>query len=76
MEKVVCTNPKARRDYFLEETFESGLELKGSEVKSLREGKASIKESFALISDGQAYLIDSYIAPYEKANILNHEPKR
>jgi len=76
MEKVVCTNPKARRDFFLEERFESGLELKGSEVKSLREGKASIKESFALISDGQVFLLDSYIAPYENANILNHEPKR
>jgi len=76
MEKVVCTNPKARRDFFLEERFESGLELKGSEVKSLREGKASIKESFAFISDGQVFLLDSYIAPYENANILNHEPKR
>ena len=76
MEKVVCTNPKARRDFFLEERFESGLELKGSEVKSLREGKASIKESFAFISDGQVFLLDSYIAPYVNANILNHEPKR
>jgi SsrA-binding protein len=76
MEKIVCQNPKAHRDFFLEEKYEAGLELKGSEVKSLREGKASVKESFALIEDGEVFLVNSYIAPYEGANQFNHDPKR
>jgi SsrA-binding protein len=76
MEKVVCQNPKARRDFFLEEVYEAGIELKGSEVKSLREGKASIKESFALIRGGEVFLINSYIAPYGSANRFNHDPAR
>ncbi|GBD37867.1 SsrA-binding protein [bacterium HR37] len=76
MEKVVCQNPKARRDFFLEEIYEAGIELKGSEVKSLREGKASIKESFALIRGGEVFLINSYIAPYGSANRFNHDPTR
>ncbi|MGQ0793158.1 MAG: SsrA-binding protein SmpB [Deltaproteobacteria bacterium] len=76
MERVVCQNPTSHRDYFLEETFEAGLELRGSEVKSLRDGQASIKESFASLMKGEFFLINSYIAPYEQANIFNHDPKR
>lgn len=76
MEKVVCTHPRAKRDYDIEETYEAGIELKGSEVKSLRENQASIKESFAVIRDEEVFLVNSYIAPYEAANIFNHDPRR
>lgn len=76
MEKVVCTHPRAKRDYDIEENYEAGIELKGSEVKSLRANQASIKESFAMIRDEEVFLINSYIAPYEQANLFNHEPRR
>jgi SsrA-binding protein len=76
MQKIVCKNPKAYKDYHIEETFETGLELAGSEVKSLRKSQASLKESFGMVRDNQVYLINSYIAPYEGANIFNHDPKR
>jgi SsrA-binding protein len=76
VEKIVCQNPSAHRDYFLEEKYEAGIELQGSEVKSLRDGKASVKESFGMIQDGEVFLINSYIAPYESANIFNHDPRR
>lgn len=76
MEKIVCQNPTAHRDYFLEEKYEAGIELQGSEVKSLRDGKASVKESFGMIQDGEVFLVNSYIAPYESANIFNHDPRR
>ncbi|MGH7885362.1 MAG: SsrA-binding protein SmpB [Thermodesulfobacteriota bacterium] len=74
--KTVCKHPTAHRDYIFEEMFEAGLVLKGSEVKSLRANNASIKESFGIIREGEVYLLNSYIAPYEAANIFNHEPKR
>ena len=74
--KVVADNRRARFDYEILQTFEAGLELKGSEVKSLRENQASIKESFAMIRDEEVFLINSYIAPYESANIFNHDPRR
>ena len=76
MEKVVCTHPRAKRDYDIEENYEAGIALTGSEVKSLRANLASIKESFATIRNQEVFLINSYIAPYESANILNHEPRR
>ena len=76
MEKVVCQNPKAHREFFLEEKYEAGIELEGSEVKSLRDGQASIKESFAKIQDDEVFLINGYIAPYEGANRFNHDPRR
>ncbi|MER3446701.1 MAG: SsrA-binding protein [Candidatus Dadabacteria bacterium] len=76
MERVVCQNPKAHRDFFLEEKYEAGIELKGSEVKSLREGQASIKESFAMIRGGEVFLVNGYIAPYAGANRFNHDPRR
>ena len=74
--KVVSKHPTAHRDYIFEEKFEAGLVLKGSEVKSLRSGNASIKESFGLVRSGEVYLLNSYIAPYEAANVFNHDPKR
>ncbi len=76
MEKVICTHPRARRDYDIEDRFEAGLELRGSEVKSLRTSQASIKESFAMLRNQEVFLINSYIAPYEQANIMNHETRR
>ena len=76
MSKVVCTHPRVKRDYDIEENYEAGIELKGSEVKSLRGNQASIKESFAMIRNEEVFLINSYIAPYESANIFNHEPRR
>lgn len=74
--KTVCRHPTAHRDYLFEEKYEAGLVLRGSEVKSLRSGNASVKESFALIRGNEARLVNCYIAPYEAANILNHEPTR
>ncbi len=76
MEKVVCTHPRAKRDYDIEEKYEAGLELKGSEVKSLRGSQASIKESFAMLRDNEVFLVNSYIAPYEQASVFNHAPRR
>jgi SsrA-binding protein len=72
----VCINSKAGRDYLLEERFEAGLVLLGSEVKSLRSGQASLNESFALVRDGEVFLVNSYIAPYHGANRFNHDPRR
>ncbi len=74
--KQVCKHPTVHRDYHIEEKFEAGLVLKGSEVKSLRNGKASIKESYAIARDGVVYLVGSYIPPYEAADVLEHEPRR
>jgi len=76
MVKTVCSNPKATRNFFLEDRFEAGIELKGSEVKSLRMNQASLKESFALVRDSEVFLVNSYIAPYEDANRFNHDPRR
>ncbi len=74
--KTVCSHPTAHRDYIFEEKYEAGLVLKGSEVKSLRDGNASVKESFVLIRGNEAKLINCYIAPYTAANVFNHEPTR
>ncbi len=76
MVKVICTHPRAKRDYHIEESFEAGLVLKGSEVKSLRNSQSSIKESFAMLRNEEVFLVNSFIAPYFEANILNHDPRR
>jgi SsrA-binding protein len=75
-EKVVATNPKARRDYELAETYEAGIVLTGSEVKSLRAGKASLKESFAIVREGEVFLLGMHIPPYSQAGYAQHEPTR
>lgn len=75
-EKIVCVNRKARHDYFIDETYEAGLVLQGSEVKSLRDGKANLKDSHARILRGEAVLLNSYISPYSAANQFNHDPTR
>lgn len=75
-EKNVCVNRRARHDYFIEETYEAGLVLAGSEVKSLRDGKANLADSYARIHKGEAYLLNTHISPYPGANQFNHEPTR
>lgn len=74
--KVVAENRKARRNYEIEETFEAGLALTGSEVKSLRAGKANIAESYASDEDGELFLLNSHIPEYAQASRLNHSPRR
>lgn len=76
MTKLIAENRRARFDYFLEETFEAGLVLTGSEVKSLRAGKANIAESYAGVEGDQLALINAYIPEYGPANRFNHEPRR
>lgn len=74
--KLIANNKKARHDYFLEETYEAGISLHGTEVKSLRQGKCSIKEAFIHIEDGEVILYGMNISPYEKGNIFNRDPLR
>ena len=74
--KVVAENRKARHTYFIESSFEAGLMLVGSEVKSLRSGKATIGESYAQAKDGEIFLVNAYIPEYTMANRFNHEPRR
>ncbi len=76
MTKLIAENRRARFDYFLEETFEAGLVLTGSEVKSLRLGKANIAESYAGADGSELSLVNAYIPEYGPANRFNHEPKR
>jgi SsrA-binding protein len=75
-EKVICVNRRARHNYFIEETYEAGLVLQGSEVKSLREGKANLSDSYARIMRGECVLLNAHISPYTAANQFNHEPTR
>ena len=74
--KVIAENRKARHDYLIEECFETGIELKGTEVKSMRAGRANLKDSFAVIENGELYLYGMHISPYEKGNIFNKDPLR
>ena len=74
--KLIAENRRARFDYHLEEIFEAGLALTGSEVKSLRQGKANIAESYASADGGQITLVNAYIPEYSGANRFNHEPRR
>lgn len=74
--KIACENRKARHDYFIHETFETGLVLQGTEVKSLRAGKANLKDSYGQIQNGEIFIQNMHISPYEQGNIFNHEPLR
>ena len=74
--KVVATNRKARRNYTLIDTYEAGLALLGSEVKSLRDGKMELKDSYGDIRNGEAYLVGAHIAPYDYAHEGGHDPER
>ena len=75
-EKVVARNRRARHEYFILETFEAGIALQGSEIKSIRAGQISLAEAYVRIDGKEAWLEDAHIAPYEQASIFNHEPLR
>lgn len=74
--KVIAVNRKARHDYFVMETHEAGIELFGTEVKSLRAGTVNLKDSWCSINDGELYVMGLHISPYEKGNIFNRDPLR
>ena len=74
--RMIANNKKAYHDYFIEEKYEAGIALAGTEVKSLRMGKCSIKESFIRIEKGEVYIYGMHISPYEKGNIFNRDPVR
>ncbi|MBC8589487.1 SsrA-binding protein SmpB [Paratissierella segnis] len=74
--KVVATNRKARHEFFIEDTIEAGIALKGTEVKSIRQGKLNIKDSYASIDDGEVFINNMHISPYEQGNIFNQDPLR
>lgn len=74
--KLIANNKKAYHDYFIEDTYEAGISLAGTEVKSLRMGKCSIKESFIHIDNGEVVIYGMHISPYEKGNIFNKDPLR
>jgi SsrA-binding protein len=74
--KLIAQNKKAYHDFFIEETFEAGIVLVGTEVKSIRAGSASIKESFIRVKDGEAFIYNMHVNPYDKGNIFNKDPLR
>src|SRR5947209_6365561 len=74
--KVVAVNRRATHDYFIDERVEAGLALTGTEIKSIREGRINLREGYARIADGEAWLVNVHIAPYEHGNRYNHEPLR
>ena len=74
--KIVAKNNKAYHDYFIEEKFEAGIELAGTEVKSIRQGNVNLKDSFCIIKDGEISVLGMHISPYEKGNIFNKDPRR
>lgn len=75
-DRTVAQNRKARHDYFIMETFECGIVLTGTEIKSVRDGKVNLKEGYALIRNGELWLVGVHISPYEKGSYYNHEPLR
>jgi len=74
--KVLAQNKKANHDYFIEETIEAGMVLQGTEIKSIRSGKVQLKDSFVQIRNGQAWISNMHISPYEQGNRFNHDPLR
>ncbi len=74
--KIVANNKKAYHDYFIEDTYEAGLCLAGTEVKSIRLGKCSIKEAYVRIEDGEVFIVGMNVSPYEQGNIFNRDPLR
>ena len=74
--KIVCQNKKAYHDYTIDETLEAGIQLLGTEVKSLRDGKANLKDSYVLIKNDEVFLLNCHISPYSHGNIMNHDPLR
>jgi len=74
--KLVCENRRARHDYFILERMEAGLALTGTEVKSLREGRAELRDAYVTVEKGEAFLVDAHIAPWPHAAYFNHQPRR
>ncbi|MEH7387848.1 SsrA-binding protein SmpB [Bacillus sp. JJ1521] len=74
--KVIAQNKKANHDYFIEETYETGIVLQGTEIKSLRNGRANLKDSYARVHNGEMFLYNLHISPYEQGNRYNHDPLR
>ncbi|MFZ0370799.1 MAG: SsrA-binding protein SmpB [Halobacillus sp.] len=74
--KTIAQNKKARHDFTIEETFEAGIVLQGTEIKSIRNGRVNLKDSFARINNGEVFLHNLHISPYEQGNIYNHDPTR
>ncbi|PHV72148.1 SsrA-binding protein [Sporanaerobium hydrogeniformans] len=74
--KLIANNKKAYHDYFIEETYEAGIVLAGTEVKSIRQGGCSVKESFIKLRDGEAFILNMHVNPYEHGNIFNKDPLR
>jgi SsrA-binding protein len=75
-EKIIAQNKTARLNYFIDETMEAGISLVGTEVKALREGKVNLKDSYAMVEDGEVFVHDMHISPYSHGNRMNHEPLR
>ena len=75
-EKLICQNKKAWHNYFIEDRYEAGISLLGTEVKSLREGRANLSDSYGKIKDGELFLVDAHISPYSFGNRFNHDPLR
>ncbi len=76
MAKVISTNRKARHDYHIEETYEAGIVLTGTEVKSVRNGRVNLKDSYGRVENGEIFLYNMHISPYEQGNRFNHDPLR
>ncbi|WP_409290302.1 SsrA-binding protein SmpB [Peribacillus sp. SCS-26] len=74
--KLITNNKKAHHDYFIEETYESGIVLQGTEIKAIRAGRVNLKDSYARIQNGEMYLYSMHISPYEQGNRYNHDPER
>lgn len=74
--KIVSNNKKAYHDYFIQDAYEAGIELKGTEIKSVRNGNVNLKDSFIRIKDNEAFLENMHISPYEQGNRFNHDPLR
>lgn len=74
--KLIAKNSKAYHDYFIEEKYEAGIELAGTEVKSIRMGNVNLKDAFCLIKDGEMTVLGMHVSPYEKGNIFNKDPRR
>lgn len=74
--KLIAENRKARHDYFVEDTYEAGIVLVGCEVKSIRQGQVNLRDSFAIIKNGEVFAVGMHIAPYQMGSYFNHDPRR
>jgi SsrA-binding protein len=74
--KTISTNRKARHDYHIDDTFEAGIVLTGTEIKSIRAGRVNLRDSYATVKEGELWLLNTHIAPYQQGTYANHEPRR